>query len=340
MSKYWEERALQRELEADLIAEKYLAKMQERLKETQLEILREIEYFYERYSVRMELSMDDAKKLLTASDDAVFKAVTLERFRALSLEGRPEMENLLNAISSRVRISRLESLNMLIELKMLELYGGRNGLVEYAYTGLAEIYENSYYTSLYDFAKGGLLQDVTVEAIDDQTMSEILSYDWSGKEFSERIWGHQQEVRDAIREELEKGLSSGRSVSNTSKAIVERTDVAYSKAEALVRTESNFFHGLASQNSYEVAGIDEYEILATLDSRTSETCQKQDGKIYKTSQYKPGKTAPPFHVRCRTTTAAYFDEDEYTSEERRQSAGGLVQSMTFSEWKSKYVKAA
>lgn len=338
MSKYWEDRALQRELEANLIAEKYTAQMQFRLKETQLQILRDIETFYLRYAADNQLTLEQAKVLLTVKDDALFKSVNLERFRAMAIEAVPENEALLKAVSSRVRISRLESLNLLIEMRMTELYGGKNGLQEYAYTGLMEVYQNSYYTTMFDLAQGGIVAGTTIAALKDETMKEILSYNWTDKEFSKRIWTHKKEVLETIRAELEKSFSSGRSIAKTSKAIADKTNVAYSKAEALVRTEANFFHNYAAHNSYAEAGIEEYEILATLDSRTSDICQHQDGKIYKTTQYAPGKTAPPFHVRCRSTSVGVFDEDEYTDGEQRQSADGLIKSMHYEEWKANYVK--
>lgn len=338
MSKYWENRALQRELEANLIAEKYMAQMQFRLKETQPEIMRDIETFYLRYAADNLVTLDEAKRLLTVKDDALFKSVNLKKFRAMAIEAVPENEALLKAISSRVRISRLEALNLLIEMRMTELYGGKNGLQVYAYTGLMEVYQNSYYTTMFDLAQGGIIAGATLATLKDQTMKEILSYNWTDKEFSKRIWTHKEEVLKTIRAELEKSFSSGRSIAQTSRSIADKTNVVYSKAEALVRTEANFFHGYAAHNSYAEAGVEEYEILATLDSRTSDICQDQDSKIYKTSQYMPGKTAPPFHVRCRTTTVAYFDESEYVEAEQRQSRGGLIDSMTYPEWKAKYVK--
>ncbi|KJE28355.1 hypothetical protein LG52_871 [Geobacillus kaustophilus] len=51
--------------------------------------------------------------------------------------------------------------------------------------------------------------------------------------------------------------------------IVRVTDVAYSRAEALVRTEANFFHNLAAHNSYRDAGMEKYEILTTLGIKSS-----------------------------------------------------------------------
>lgn len=335
--KYWEQRAAQREMESQLIASKYLAKMDEQLREAQQDIMRQIEAFYTRYATENELTLSEAKKYLTAKELKDFKNIDLKRFREMSLSGNPAYDRILNATSYRVRISRLEALNLSIEMRMAELYGGVNGLQQYTYTGLVDVYQSSYYKTMYDVAQAGALTG-SVVALSDKTMEGILAYNWSGKEFSSRIWGHQEATRIAIRKELERSFSSGRAAPKTIKAIIDATNVSRSRAEALVRTESNFFHGLAAQKSYEDADIDRYEILATLDSRTSDICQEQDGKIYNQKNYKPGENAPPFHVRCRSTTIPYFDESEYMANEKRQSANGLIDSMTYEVWRDKYVK--
>lgn len=336
--KYWESRAAQREQEAQLIASKYLARMEESLREAQQDILRQIEAFYARYAVENKVTLTEARKYLTSKELADFKNIDLKRFREMSLSGNPDYDRILNAVSYRVRISRLEALNLTIEMRMAELYGGLNGLQKYTYTGLSEIYQNTYYQTMYELTKQGAIAAGAVVALSDKTMQEILTYNWSGKEFSARIWGHQEATRQAIRKELERSFASGRSLQKTTKAIVDVTDVARSRAEALVRTEANFFHNLAAQNSYVDAGIERYQILATLDSRTSDICREQDGRIYAEKDFKPGETAPPFHVRCRTTTIPYFDEEEYMANEQRQSANGLIESMTYEEWYKKYVK--
>lgn len=122
---YWEQRAAQREQEAQLIVEKYLAQMQQRLKEAQRDIVRQIEAFYARYARDNKLSLYEAKKILTSQEIEEFKQVDLARFRAMALAGNPQYENLLNAVSYRVRISRLELLLAQIEMMMLHLYGGK-----------------------------------------------------------------------------------------------------------------------------------------------------------------------------------------------------------------------
>lgn len=328
---YWTDRAAQREMESQLIASKYLARMEESLRETQLGIIRQIEAFYGRYANDNQITLADAKKHLTNKELKEFKEVDLKRFRKMAIEGNPANENLLNAVSYRVRISRLEALNLNIEMQMAELYNGPNGLQEYTYTGLTEVYHNSYYQTMFGFAQTGIATGA-VSAITDKTMKEVLSYNWSGKEFSKRIWGQEAKTKMAIRKELEKSFASGRSIQQTTKAIVGVTDVSRSRAEVLVRTEANFFHGLAAQNSYIDAGIEKYEVLATLDMRTSDICRDQDGEIYNVSDYNPGVTANPFHARCRSTTVAWFDESEYLEGEKRQSMDGLINSQSYEEW--------
>ncbi|MGE8207833.1 minor capsid protein [Heyndrickxia sp. NPDC080065] len=335
--KYWESRSVQREMESQLIASKYLAKMDESLREAQQDILKQIESFYSRYAVENQVSISDARKYLTAKELRDFKNIDLKRFREMSLSGNPEYYRILNAVSYRARISRLEALNMQIEMRMIELFGGTNGLQEYTYTGLTDVYKNTYYRTMFDLHKVGAFVG-EIAATSNNTMKEILSYNWSGKEFSKRIWGHQESTQQAIRRELERSFASGRSIQKTTKAIMDVTDMARSRAQALVRTEANFFHNAAAQKSYLDAGIDRYEILATLDNRTSKICREQDGKIYKEKDYKPGETAPPFHVRCRSTTIPYFDESQYMEGEKRQSVDGPIDSMSYEEWYEKFVK--
>lgn len=78
--------------------------------------------------------------------------------------------------------------------------------------------------------------------------------------------------------------------------------------------------------------IEEYEIVATLDSKTTVTCRSMDGKRFPVGK---GPT-PPFHPNCRTTTVAVLKgefgrllEEEGT----RASVNGQVPAgETYYEW--------
>lgn len=337
MSKYWEQRMLQRETEAQLIASKYVAKMEGRIREAQQDMIQQINKFYATYAADNDISLAAARKYLTSKELKEFKEVDLKRFRAMAKSGNRDYDRLLDAISYRVRISRIESLMSTLELTVLDLYGGLNGLEEYMYSGLMEVYQTTYYKTMYDFTVASMAAPTAVKRIAETEMKEILSYNWSGKEFSKRIWGHEAIVNKQIQKTLERSFVKGASLNKTAKALVETTNGSLSRAEALIRTETNAFQTLAANNSYIDAEIDRYEILATLDHRTSEICRRQDGKIYDVKDFKPGTNAPPFHVRCRSTTIPYFDESEYMEGEKRQSMGGLVDNMTYEKWYEKYI---
>ena len=68
-----------------------------------------------------------------------------------------------------------------------------------------------------------------------------------------------------------------------------------------MRTETTFYNNLATLDTIKDLGGEYYEIVAVLDTRTSDICRHENKKIYPISEYKAGQTAPPFHVRCRST---------------------------------------
>lgn len=78
--------------------------------------------------------------------------------------------------------------------------------------------------------------------------------------------------------------------------------------------------------------IEEYEIVSTLDSRTTPICRSLDGK-----KFPVGKgPMPPFHPNCRTTTVAVLAGDfgKFLAEEStRASVNGQVPAgETYYEW--------
>ena len=50
-----------------------------------------------------------------------------------------------------------------------------------------------------------------------------------------------------------------------------------------------------AQKAYDELDIDKYKILATLDKRTSEICQKLDGEVFNVKDAVIGVNMPPFH---------------------------------------------
>ena len=90
-------------------------------------------------------------------------------------------------------------------------------------------------------------------------------------------------------------------------------------------------------------GVEQYRILATLDSYTSEICQEMDGKVYPMKDYEPGVSAPPFHCWCRTTTVPHFgDEFDFVGERAARGEDGktyyVPADMKYEDWKKAFVE--
>ena len=91
--------------------------------------------------------------------------------------------------------------------------------------------------------------------------------------------------------------------------------------------------------------MEEFEIVATLDSHTSDICREMDGKHFLMKDFQPGVTAPPFHVWCRSTTVPYFDDEWGRSGERaaRGEDGKTYHvpgDMKYADWKEQYIGAS
>ena len=110
-------------------------------------------------------------------------------------------------------------------------------------------------------------------------------------------------------------------------------DLSRRNAEAIVRTAVQHVASVArmetwSANSDVVSG---YEIVATLDGRTSQQCRSLDGRVFEMGK----GPLPPFHIRCRTTTAATLDARFAFLEEgaTRSSEKGYVNAdLTYYDW--------
>ena len=108
-------------------------------------------------------------------------------------------------------------------------------------------------------------------------------------------------------------------------------------------TEMAAVSSTAQKDCFDELDVEEFEIVATLDDRTSEICREMDGKHFPMSQYEIGVTAPPFHVRCRTVTVPYF-EDDFGAVGQRAARGEdgktyyVPADMTYREWEQKFVK--
>ena len=306
IDEYWTERALQQEQNAQIVADRYMAQIGQSLADYKHQLVSEIEKFYARYAVDNKMTHAEAKQYLTDKERREFKHVTLERFREMALN--PDTPTpLLDALGYRHRISRKEALLAEIERLTAELYGKPEGIHDKVTEALSDVYIKGKIHQAKNLAHFGIIEKpiLGVDAV-----RHKMASNWSGKTFSTNVWGHDAAVYKSISDTINKGLTGGWSIDRMARALSERTGVAYHRADTLVRTETTFYNNLATLDTIKELGGDHYEIVAVLDSRTSEICQSENHKVYPVKEYEPGRTAPPFHVRCRSTIRPAVKSDK------------------------------
>ena len=306
IDEHWTERALQQEQNAQIVADRYMTQIGQSLADYKHQLVSEIEKFYARYAVDNKMTHAEAKQYLTDKERREFKNVTLERFREMALN--PDTPTpLLDALSYRHRISRKEALLAEIERLTADLYGKPEGIHDKVTEALSDVYIKGKIHQAKNLAHFGIIEKpiLGVDAV-----KHKMASNWSGKTFSTNVWGHDAAVYKSISDTINKGLTGGWSIDRMARVLAERTGVAYHRADTLVRTETTFYNNLATLDTIKELGGDHYEIVAVLDSRTSEICQSENHKVYSVKEYEPGRTAPPFHVRCRSTIRPAVKSDK------------------------------
>ena len=306
IDEYWTERALQQEQNAQIVADRYMAQIGQSLADYKHQLVSEIEKFYARYAVDNKMTHAEAKQYLTDKERREFKHVTLERFREMALN--PDTPTpLLDSLSYRHRISRKEALLAEIERLTAELYGKPEGVHDKVTEALSDVYIKGKIHQAKNLAHFGIIEKpiLGVDAV-----KHKMASNWSGKTFSTNVWGHDAAVYKSISDTINKGLTGGWSIDRMARALSERTGAAYHRADTLVRTETTFYNNLATLDTIKELGGDHYEIVAVLDSRTSEICRLENHEVHSVKEYEPGRTAPPFHVRCRSTIRPAVKSDK------------------------------
>lgn len=336
---YWERRAAQDMYDRMGTAEETAAEMNAAINQTSAYLEKEVKAVM-RGMQSFGISEAEAKKILNAAGDGT----ALQRLRKAAQQvGDPDKrEALLNAINSagayRYRITRIEELNRDINRQCRELYKTENRHVTSA---LRNVAEDSYYHEIFSIQKGTGL-GFSFSKFPRQDVDRILRANWSGGNYSQRIWKDVSGMTARLKNELLVSMLSGRSNEKTARIFQEQFGVNAYCARRLVRTESAYVANAAQKSAYSEAGIDRYRFVATLDSRTCECCAALDGKVFDLAKAKPGTNYPPMHPFCRSTTIADFGVEELKGLERRakDKDGNTVKvpaGMSYEEWHRKFV---
>lgn len=335
---YWKRRSDQISSRQFRKADSLMIRSNKEYAKSMKSIQQDIESFYARFAENNEITLTEARKLLTEGELQEFK-MTLEEFTAKAkdnADGRWTKE--LNNVYYRTRVSRYEVLQIQIRQEIELLTAKQHKDVT---SLLVDTYEDTYHRTLFEIQSGTGV-GVSFARIDQTSLETTLNKKWAGSNYSSRIWDNKKKLLRELETNLEQSFIRGDSVDRTTKLIQERMGVSRTNAARLVRTESAHIVGEATFKGYEESGVvAQYQFLATLDNRTSSVCQSMDNKIFKLSEKQVGINYPPLHANCRSTTVAYFGDEE-PSERVAMGKDGKVyyvpSNMNYTEWFEKYVE--
>lgn len=292
--KYWQKRSLERLTAAEKATEPYLEQVYDIYADARRQTVAEIKKFYQTYCNENKWDMQALNRIVPSGD--------LNRFYE-SLEKAGIAQVLPERFKGR--LNRLEMLNaqMWKQTKLAAVSHGDSETRAHAETVV-----NGYYRTIFDYADK-LGTTPAFNTLDSRTVEQILATRFEGASYSERIWNNTDRLAAELSGILGKAIATGQGIEKTSREVTERFNVSKSNAMRLIQTETNYFENRSELEALEEMGIDQFQFLATLDSRTSEMCRAHDKKIYKIKDAKVGDNVPPLHPWCRSTIVAYIGDE-------------------------------
>ena len=335
-NQYWKDRANERMAEYHKNSDKTIFKINNAYDKAIEDITNDINKIFYKFATDGDLSEEDARILLNSK----IPKKELDEIRAKinfieDADLKKYLMSQLNADAYKARITRLEALKESIYINTKK---AADVELQQSQLGYINNIKESYYRNIYDIQKGtGIVTDFTTLPVN--AIEEILKNNWSGKHYSERVWGNSDVLASKLEEVITSGLMRGKNSKKMATELADLSDYGKMAAERLVRTETTYVTNMAELESYKELDIDKYIFVATLDLRTSPMCREMDGKIIEVSKGIPGENLPPLHPWCRSTTRAYFEGMTRKRRARDPETGKnyIIEDMDYKEWYQKCV---
>lgn len=308
---YWENRQAQMMYEHMEDAEKISQELADIYAKTSRQLNYKIEKIYDKFKDKHGLNDTEAKRLLNTLRDST----DIEELKQALAQDAKNADLLAKMESGayRARIERLEQLQTEIDLMMKNVYNQEKKITTSHYIDLAN---NSYYRQIYNIQKQVGFQ-FSFAAVDPQAVAFVLGSEWSGANYSKRIWKNTKNLAKELKEQMILGLITGKTEGEMASELANKYAAGAFEARRLVRTESNFVNGQMQLAAYDECDAEQYEFVAVLDLRTSTQCRELDGKVFYTKDAEPGKNMNPMHPFCRSTTIIHLGDDVMDGLKRR-----------------------
>lgn len=315
-SEYWKKRE-QENLRKNLKSEaEYAKEIQQTYNFAMDQIQKEIDSFYAKYAKDEGITIAQAKKRASKLDMEEYsrKAKKYVKEKNFSKQANEEMK----LYNLTMKVNRLELLKASIGLELVS-----------AFDELQQFYEQILTDrTLDEFERqAGILGSSVPDDVAGKAAA-IVTASFHNAKYSERIWMHQDLLRNELGKLLTRGMVQGKNPRVLARELRKTFDVSIYNSERLMRTELARVQTEAQLQSYKENGFEEYEYMACHNRDVCANCKALDGKIFKIDDGMPGENAPPMHPSCHCATAAYVDLNAY----EKWLDGYSEHGMSFKEW--------
>lgn len=152
----------------------------------------------------------------------------------------------------------------------------------------------------------GYLLSGDVSPLPKAELDAIMNYPWSGKTFSNRLWGNVSKLEQNLSKAVTNAIASGEGLAEALKTTRGNSEIAdmfklesskFDNAiENLVRTEYAHFAVEGIKKSFADTGVKKAVSWSAEDERVCSICGGMHGK-----EVKENESGPPYHGRCRCT---------------------------------------
>jgi SPP1 gp7 family putative phage head morphogenesis protein len=294
---YWAKRRQQDKIKVINTGENGINNLKKLLKNNLDDVEKQITKYFEKYAEKKEnLSQKELLAYKKKLKDAVKKVPNDKILKKLLVEDAP-----------KYKIDRLRALQTDLQLTLTEATIAQEKGIANTLDDVAKVSQSVLAKSMKDTI------GLTFNTIASKKLKQILSSDWSGATWSDRLWKDREIVGKKLTVILERGMVQGTSLQTMTRELKQVTGQSFNNAFRLIRTETSHIDGQVTLEGYKQAGeelgLEYYEYDAFLDSRTSDICRELDKKRFKVSEAEVGVNYPPMHPNCRSTTQLVLDDD-------------------------------
>lgn len=304
-SKYWKlrEQENRQRLKTLEFIDSYNKQIEQTYRRMLDSVQKEIDAFYGRYADKEGITIAEARKRVSQLDIEAYARKAKQYVQDKNFSDKANAEMKLYNLT--MKVNRLELLKSNIGL---ELVNGFDDLEKLFGEKLTE-------EGIKEFRRqAGILGDTVTDTDSNKRYEKLADRlaraSFHNATFSDRIWMHQDLLRNEIDKSLQQALISGRSMERLARDIRNAFGTSTKNAQRLMRTEIRRMQTDVAAESYKKNGNEKYEYMA-LGQHPCDICSSMNGKVYNVKDMEVGLNAPPMHPNCMCSTAPYVDEKAY-----------------------------